>query len=67
MNNMRVLIAEGHMVMGTRPDAAAELIVRGIERRSPRVLIGRDAKQAEFIQRLFPVHYFAMLKKLAGA
>jgi short-subunit dehydrogenase len=49
------------------PDAAAELIVRGIERGSPRVLIGRDAKQAEFIQRLFPVRYFAMLKKLAGA
>jgi short-subunit dehydrogenase len=46
------------------PDIAATRIVEGIERRSPRVLIGRDAKVAEFIQRLFPASYAQILMKL---
>ncbi len=46
------------------PDAAAERIVLGIERREPRVLIGGDCKQAELIQRLFPVRYPTLLKAI---
>ena len=37
---------------------AAEQIARAIERRRERVLIGRDAKQAEWLQRILPVGYW---------
>ncbi len=48
-------------MLKTNPDAAAERIVSAIRRRQPRVLVGADCKQAEFIQRLFPVRYPALL------
>jgi short-subunit dehydrogenase len=40
------------------PAQAAEIIAIGIERRSPRVLVGSDAKGAAIVQRLFPVTYW---------
>lgn len=43
-------------------DAAAR-ILRGIERREPRVLVGRDAVRAAWLQRLFPVSYWRLLTK----
>jgi len=48
------------------PDVAAEQIVAGMQDRVPRVLIGKDAKRAEIIQRLFPASYFSILRKFAG-
>lgn len=48
------------------PDIAAAQIVRAIETRAPRLLIGKDAKQMELIQRLFPVGYWARLAKAMG-
>ena len=40
------------------PATAAQIIATGIERRTPRVLVGRDAKGAAIAQRLFPVTYW---------
>lgn len=40
------------------PEAAAQRILRGIERREPRVLVGNDAVAASWIQRLLPVTYW---------
>lgn len=40
------------------PEAAARRILRGIERREPRVLVGDDAVAASWIQRLLPVTYW---------
>lgn len=40
------------------PAKAADIIATGIARRSPRVLVGNDAKGAAIIQRLFPVTYW---------
>ena len=40
------------------PEAAAARILRGIERREPRVLVGKDAIGATWMQRLFPVGYW---------
>jgi len=40
------------------PEAAAGRILRGIERREPRVLVGDDAVAASWIQRLLPVSYW---------
>jgi len=45
------------------PDAAAERIARGIERREKRVLVGRDAQQVALIQRLFPVGYWRPIER----
>jgi short-subunit dehydrogenase len=40
------------------PASAAEQIAVAIERRAPRVLVGKDAKAAALAQRLFPVTYW---------
>ena len=48
------------------PDRAAETIVRGIERRRPRVIIGGHARFAAALERLFPVHHVALLMWLSA-
>ena len=40
------------------PETAAARILRGIERREPRVLVGQDAIGAAWMQRLFPAGYW---------
>ena len=45
------------------PDVAAARIARGIERREKRVLVGRDAHQIAFIQRMFPVGYWPVMAR----
>jgi len=48
------------------PEIAGETIVRGIERRESRILIGSDAKVISLIARLFPVTYWKVLVRRAG-
>ena len=50
----------------TTPDAAAERIIQGIERNEPRILIGRDARVIDLIQRVLPVRYLPVLQRLTG-
>jgi short-subunit dehydrogenase len=45
------------------PEQAGEIIVRGIEKRKARILVGSDAKAAAFLERLAPVAYWKLLKK----
>ncbi len=45
------------------PTAAAERIVRGIELREKRVLVGRDAQRMALVQRLFPVDYWRIIQR----
>jgi NADP-dependent 3-hydroxy acid dehydrogenase YdfG len=45
------------------PEKAGEIIVRGIEKRQARILVGGDAKAAAFLERLAPVGYWNLLKK----
>jgi NAD(P)-dependent dehydrogenase (short-subunit alcohol dehydrogenase family) len=40
------------------PEIAGETIVRGVENRKPRVLVGSDAKFAALVERLMPVTYW---------
>jgi NAD(P)-dependent dehydrogenase (short-subunit alcohol dehydrogenase family) len=47
----------------TTPAAAAQRIVRGIERNEPRILIGRDAQFLDIIQRFRPSTYWALLAR----
>jgi NAD(P)-dependent dehydrogenase (short-subunit alcohol dehydrogenase family) len=44
------------------PEEAGEIIVRGIERRRARVLVGIDAKLIAFVERTSPVGYWNLLK-----
>src|ERR1043165_555779 len=48
------------------PEIAGETIVRGIEQRKERILIGSDAKTISLIARLLPVSYWKLLVRLAG-
>ena len=46
------------------PEAAGEIIVKGIERRSPRVLVGNDAKFLALLERLAPNSYWKVFLRL---
>jgi len=46
----------------TTADEAARLIIKGIKKKSPRILIGRDARMVDIIQRFFPAGYDKILK-----
>ena len=48
------------------PEVAAETIVRGIERRKTRVLIGSDARVISAVARLLPASYWKLLALRAG-
>ena len=48
------------------PAIAGETIVRGIERRQARVLIGSDAKIISAVARLLPVSYWKLLLAMRG-
>jgi hypothetical protein len=37
------------------PEHAGEIIVRGVERDSPRIMVGTDAKVISLLERLMPV------------
>ena len=48
------------------PPEAAEIILRGVERRLPRVLVGKDAHTLAILERLFPIKYWNFIKKRAS-
>jgi short-subunit dehydrogenase len=50
--------ANWRSLLALDPADAAEQIAVAIERRAPRVLVGKDAKAAALVQRLFPVTYW---------
>ncbi len=50
----------------TTPEQAAEIIVRGIKARNPRILIGADARLLSQIVRLFPRRYFSIIDFISG-
>jgi len=47
----------------TTPEQAAATIIRGIEKRSPRILIGADARLISGLVRLLPVAYATLVRK----
>lgn len=50
----------------TTPEQAAATIIRGMERRQHRVLIGPDARFIDWMVRLFPVNYFKVIGNFLG-
>ena len=53
-------------VARTTPEEAAEVIVRGIKARDPRILIGTDAYAISAFSRLFPKRYLSLIERIAG-
>ena len=53
-------------VAKTSSEEAAEIIVRGINEKNPRILIGKDAKAISMFSRLFPKRYLSIIERLAG-
>jgi NAD(P)-dependent dehydrogenase (short-subunit alcohol dehydrogenase family) len=49
----------------TSPEVAAARILRGVERREPRILIGSDAYKIDILQRLRPASYWKALAHMA--
>ncbi len=47
----------------TSPADAAQTIVRGIKRGQPRILVGPDATMIDWVQRLLPERYTALLER----
>jgi short-subunit dehydrogenase len=47
----------------TSAEAAAARILQGVEQREPRILIGKDARQIDILQRLRPATYWKSLAK----
>jgi short-subunit dehydrogenase len=45
----------------TAPEVAGETIVRGVENRKARILVGADAKRLALIERLMPVSYWNVI------
>jgi NAD(P)-dependent dehydrogenase (short-subunit alcohol dehydrogenase family) len=56
-------IARFERLARTPPETAAAKILRGVERRAPRILIGMDAYQIDFLQRLRPATYWKSLAR----
>lgn len=47
------------------PPKAAEIILNGIERDKPRVVVGNDARIVSWLERLMPVNYWRLLPGIA--
>jgi len=58
-------VAYFEKVTPTSPEAAAARILKGVERREPRILIGSDARKIDIVQRLRPATYWKMMAKRA--
>lgn len=53
--------AAANKLLTMPPEKAGEIIVSGVERRQPRVLVGSDARFAALLERLAPVSYWRFL------
>lgn len=53
-------------IAGTTAESAASQIVRAVEKNKRRLLIGRDAKLIDLVQRLFPTGYHKVMWRLLG-
>ena len=56
-------LAKYRKLLRLPPEIAGETIVRGIEQRQPRVLIGSDAKMISLVARLLPASYWKLLAR----
>ncbi|PRB81573.1 SDR family oxidoreductase [Pseudomonas sp. MYb185] len=58
-------LARAQRLLRMPPVRAAQIILRGIERDKPRVVVGNDARVLSWLERLMPVNYWRLLPGLA--
>ncbi len=56
-------LQEFETTLKTSPEEAAQAIINGIKHKSPRVLIGKDARQIDFLARINPNSYDKVIAK----
>jgi short-subunit dehydrogenase len=56
-------LQEFETTLKTPPEEAAQAIINGIKHKSPRVLIGKDARQIDFLARFSPNSYDKVIAK----
>jgi short-subunit dehydrogenase len=59
--------AASEKMLRMAPERAGEIIVRAVERRRARVLVGADAVLVALVERLAPVRYWRVLARLMRA
>jgi NAD(P)-dependent dehydrogenase (short-subunit alcohol dehydrogenase family) len=59
-------MARAEKLLRLPPERAAAIIVRAVEQRRARVLVGTDAKVIAWLERLAPVHYWRLLARAVG-
>ncbi|OWL90399.1 acetoin dehydrogenase [Halopseudomonas aestusnigri] len=60
-------LARANRLLRMPPPKAAQIILRGIERNKPRVIVGNDARILSWLERLMPVNYWRLLPGLADS
>ncbi len=65
-NDRKEAIAKFDQLTPTSPESAAAQIIRAVEKRKKRLLIGMDAKIMSLASRLFPVNYTRFLPGLGN-
>jgi NAD(P)-dependent dehydrogenase (short-subunit alcohol dehydrogenase family) len=60
----RVRLELAEKMLRMPPDKAGEIIVRGVEKRRARILVGNDALIISLLERLAPVSYWRVLQSL---
>ena len=50
----------------TSADDCAGTILKGVERRKKRIVLGYGSRQLDVLSRLFPTHYGTILKRVRG-
>jgi hypothetical protein len=56
--------ARAEKMLRMPPEKAGESIVRALEQRKPRLVLGLDAKIISVLERIAPVGYWTLLKKM---
>ena len=66
VEDARARIDEFNKLLRLPPETAAAQIVRAIERRAPRLIIGDDARLMATIRAVFPVGYWKKIEAISG-
>ena len=63
---VRGRLAKADRLLRLPPAEAARVILAGVERRRPRIVVGTDARLAYFIERLAPIGYWKLLRSITS-
>jgi len=59
-------LAKADRMLRLPPASAARVILRGVERRRPRIVVGSDAKLAYLFERILPIGYWKLMRTLVS-